>query len=204
MLEKINQKKLSNLESVSNSQKKIKITKLIFDQNPIIFNTKSSQIIGINNKWYMINRDIFPILLTDDKIYYGRIDEFLLKDDTQISIDVFATAKVIDQLVVVVPALYRLNSASEINFEQIDLDDTVISYGEGVSRHVMNQARKEMDDIFQNKFKDFDKKKCRELGKLIYFCNKEGKQTFSKIHPYFFFLLSKEDDYPILLKRFQD
>ena len=60
-----------------------------------------------------------------------------------------------------------------------------------------------MDLIFENKFVDLSSQTCYNLGKLFYFCITNSGEKFTNIHPYFFFMMSKESDHINLLKKFK-
>lgn len=181
--------------------------------NISIINGDESQIIMYDNKLYPIDfpsgakmddNDSPTIVLTDESIYYEDINSSLEdKTDTELIIDVNNFEPIVNQLINIIPSVYRLNSEMMYEFEQIDCNGNVISYGDGVTRHAFNMLRKELDDIFKNKFEKSDSLDPFKLGKLFYFCNNDGKETFFNIHPYFFYALSKKSDYLSLLKSFK-
>lgn len=166
-----------------------------------IISNNNMQIVIYNNSPHIIDEIFHEILLKDESIYYSTIIDYSDdKDDTALIIDIDITRNIIDQMIHIIPAIYRLNNEMLYNFEQINSDGSVQSYGDGVTRYVFNTLRKELDKILEKKFLGYDLDTCFKLGKLLYFCSKDGRETFSNIHPYFFCCLSKENDYLSLLK----
>nr|AEX62709.1 hypothetical protein mv_R504 [Moumouvirus Monve] len=108
------------------------------------------------------------------------------KDDNIISLDLNYQESIVDQLSSIIPNLYRLNFENVYQFEQVNDYGKVISYGDGVTRHVYNNLRQEIDDLLKNNLEKLDKKKAFKLGQLIYFANTDGGEFFNNIHPYFF------------------
>ncbi|XWV26148.1 hypothetical protein QJ857_gp0931 [Tupanvirus soda lake] len=162
------------------------------------------QIILINNQPYIINKTLQKILLDEELISFDTINWlYPEKIDTSLVIDIEENLPVVDQLINIIPNIYRLNNEMEYEFHKIDSDGNIISYGDGVTRDVFNCLRIEIDEILKNNLHSYNEKSTFNLGKLIYFCNRDGMETFFNIHPYFFFLLSKESDHNTLLKKFK-
>lgn len=194
---------------------KINITEVSVDQQLItiilpknmkfnIISNKISQIMMLNDKYYKIQDNLPEILFLDDLVYYDKIISYgTEKTETTLIIDIETSKSIISQLVNIIPQIYRLNNEMMYKFEQIDSHSNVVSYGEGVTRQIFNVLRIEIDNIFEKKFDLYESKDVFNIGKLMYFCNKDGNETFFNIHPYFFYSLSKKSDHHILLKKFK-
>ena len=173
--------------------------------------------------------------MTDETIFFGKINEYYEKTDIKLVIDIDINFPIIEQLINTIPSIYRLNNEMIYCFEQVDTNSNIISYGEGVTRHVFNMLRKEIDILFENNLASknnflstvptemasknnflstvptemvqMKKGDCFKLGKLFYFCNRDGGETFFNIHPYFFYALSLrgcgKSDHITLLKKFK-
>ena len=211
------------LADVPNSSHGIMTIVLPPNINFKIINGNFSQLIIHDNRYYIITLstklpiiqgapipgttcEFHEIILTNDVIYFDKINEYYPeKMDTRLMIDMDIKKPVVEQLINIIPAVYRLNNEMIYGFEQINSqnNDEIVSYGEGVTRHIFNNLRKELDCIMENKFSGYDPLSCYKLGKLLYFCNRDGQQTFECIHPYFFFSLSKESDHVTLIKKFR-
>lgn len=207
------------ISDVSNKSHKLLTLSLPNNINFDIINSNFSQLIICNGEPYIIEQNWHKIVLTDNVIYFDRILEYYPeKTDTKLLIDIDVKRSVVDQLINSIPSLYRLNNEMIYCFEQInfrdqdgedpagtekDTDEVVLSYGEGVTRQVFNDLRKELDKIMENKFIGLSPHECYNLGKLLYFCNRDGHQTFESIHPYFFYLLSNKTDDLTLLQKFK-
>ena len=76
----------------------------------------------------------------------------------------------------IIPAIYRLNSGAEYEFEQVATNGDIISYGDGVTRQTYTILKEELDIALQN-LQSHDHLFVFNLGKLLYFCNKNGKQN---------------------------
>ena len=154
----------------------------------------SSQVIIVDKKPYMISDhkpEIFTeIKFTDEAFQFEYLNSHHNKTDIKLVIDIDINVPTIDQLINIVPQTYRLNSEMIYCFEQVDSAGNIISYGEGVTRHIFNTARKEIDNLLKNNLSTLSQSYCFNLGKLIYFCNKDSGETFFHIHPYFFYLLT--------------
>jgi hypothetical protein len=121
----------------------------------------------------------------------------------EITIDIDPNKPVYDQSVGIIPNLYRTNNVLIFRFEQVDAYYNVTSYGDGVTRHVFRQLRKEIDNLLKDQIENLSEKDSFNLGKMIYFCAFNGNELFSQLNPYFFYLLSKESDYFNLLTTFK-
>ncbi|XWV24902.1 hypothetical protein QJ856_gp0880 [Tupanvirus deep ocean] len=162
------------------------------------------QLILINNQPYLVNKTLQKILLDEELISYDTINTlYPEKIDTSLVIDVEENCSIVDQLINIIPNIYRLNNEMEYQFHKIDSRGNIISYGDGVTRDVFNSLRMEIDEIFKNNLQLLGEKSAFNLGKLMYFCNRDGMETFFNIHPYFFYLLSKDSDHITLLKKFK-
>lgn len=192
-----------NTIPISDSQNFTTI-KLLENNKINIINNLSTQLIFNDGKIYLIdNNQFIEILLKDDCIYYDHINVYLKqKVKNKFIIDTDITKSVFDQLLHIIPYIYRLNDET-YHFEQINQDGTVISYGEGVTRHTFSMLRKEMDEHFKNNFSKCKPEDAFNIGKLLFFCNWEGREKFCNIHPYFFYLISSEFDNITLLKKFK-
>lgn len=184
--------------------KEKKLLKIILPTNRDIriIDNNLSQLILFEGKTFLIKDNIYPVQINYNAIFYEKILAYdIEKNNTQIIIDVIENQPIIDQLINIIPSIYRFNNEMNFLFHQIDLEGNVISYGIGVSRQIYYLLRKEIDDVLKdglvanlNYFK---------LGNLIYFCNREGRESYFYLHPYFFFKLAKESDYEILIKIFR-
>ena len=191
------------ITDIDNNHQSIIIT-LLEDTNIFFITGNISQIIICNNKFFLINDKLCEIILLNETIYYDSLDIYYFdKLDNNLIIDVNITQSITDQLINIIPPIYRLNNNMIYNFEHTDNNNNIISYGEGASRQIYSLLRKELDLILENKFYLCNMVDSFKLGKLMYFCNKESYETFVNIHPYFFYCLSKESDYIILLKKFK-
>ena len=194
------------INTVKINNNNIYLTTIILQKNIDleIIGNDDKQIIFYDGNIFLTDEILYEITLTDESIYYDNInicyDE---KIGNNIIIDINVSQPVVNHLIKIIPYIYRLNNEMIYGFDQIDSESNIISYGDGVTRHIFNMLRKEIDDILENKFASFSLEDTFNLGKLFYFCNREGMETFFKIHPYFFFLLSNETDYITLLKKFK-
>lgn len=187
------------------------ITYILSIDCPIkIINGEFTQIIIHNQIPYIINeidQTLKEIILDEEMIDFTKINHYYEKTDVKLVIDIDITKPIISQLINIIPSIYRLNNEMIYCFEQVDKDSNIISYGEGVTRHIFSTVRKEIDDLFLNKLSPFDKLECFKLGKLLYFCNHDGDATFFNINPYFFYALSTKGlgyyDHITLLKKFK-
>jgi hypothetical protein len=112
-------------------------------------------------------------------------------DKSEICIDININKSVCEQLLVIIPAIYRNNRQKQFVFEQI-LNDQIISWGSGVSRQIFTTLAEEIDHIFEIKFENFTSDTAFELGKLFWFNIIHGNVRFKKIQSYFFYLLSNK------------
>jgi hypothetical protein len=123
---------------------------------------------------------------------------FELYESTYI-IDVDDTDKLWLDVAKVVSKIMRLNSEYKFMFE-IVTDDTVISYGSGTTRHVIETIIRQLDKSIIN----INLKHASMVGKLIYFIIYSGASV-NFLDPYFFLLLTeklsknKEMDYQYLV-----
>jgi hypothetical protein len=167
-----------------------------------VINGKSTQLIVIDKKVYSIDGELKEIVLTDDLILFN-FDCELPKYDINFVIDIENNRSVLDQLINIIPNIYRLNNEVIYAFQQIDSNGNIISFGDGVTRHVFNSLRNDIDTILKNNLESVDHEYAIKLGKIFYFCHVEGSELFSNIHPYFFYLLSEKSDHITLLKMFK-
>lgn len=175
-----------------------------------IINNKHTQIFIHNEKIYMISltNDILQeIIFSDDKIDFSAVQAYQIKSNQKLFIDIDPSTSIVNQLINIIPQTYRLNNEKIYCFEQVNSQDIVLSYGEGVNRETYNILRIEIDDILKNKFSNMNGSECNKLGKLFYFCNKEGTESFSNIDPYFFYCMSSmcsnKINHILLLKNFK-
>lgn len=169
-----------------------------------IIQNNTKQIIIYNNRPLLIDQILYEISLTDESVYYDNFDiQYMEKSDTNMIIDIDISVPIIKQLINIIPFIYRLNDEMIYKFEQVDSDSNVISYGDGVTRHIFNSLRKEIDIVLEKKFLSYDLTYAFNLGKLLYFCNREGAEKFFNIHPYFFYKFSNSSDHVTLLKKFK-
>jgi hypothetical protein len=178
------------------------IIKIKCNESINLVDNHSSQLIIINKKVYYINRNIVPIKLFPQNINYEIIiAQDVEKDNTELIIDIVNDISVVKQLIHIIPSIYRYNNEMNYLFHQVDNQRNVISYGIGVSRQIYYLLRKEIDDILgRGLIENYD---YFNIGFLIYFCNREGRELFFNLHPYFFLKLSKESDYENLLLNFR-
>lgn len=163
----------------------------------------STQVLVYDKKIYLLNGVLIELIFNDQKIFYDNIHNYIEKSETNLVIDICVSRPIIEQLMQIIPNIYRLNNEMLYCFEQLDVGGEVVSYGTGVTRHVFNILRKELEEAFDKKLAGHDNNSAHNLGKLLYFCNREGNETFMNIDPYFFYLMSKESDYLTLLKKFK-
>lgn len=169
----------------------------------LIYNRKS-QIIFYANRSYIIGDVLREIVITRDAINFENIiTSRTEKINKRLIIDVATSQSIVDQLVDMIPNIYRLNKEYIYHFEQTDDKGEILSYGEGSTRQVFDMCRNEFDAIFKNNFEGYTLLQVFHLGRLFYFCNRDGDQKFFNIHPYFFYLLSHEVDHLHLLKKFE-
>ncbi|QTF49261.1 hypothetical protein qu_369 [Acanthamoeba polyphaga mimivirus] len=183
------------------------LTVLILPENSsskIVFTSIENQVLIHNGQFYSIKNDYQHIVFDEILINYDTINSMYIdKSNVEFVIDIEQDVPVIDQLINIIPNIYRLNNKYIYYFEQIDKKGSIVSYGDGVSRFVFNSLRREIDEILATKFEYCDTGMAIKLGKMMYFCNVDGSETFENIHPYFFFTMSKESDYTYLLKKFK-
>ncbi len=183
-----------------------KIHSSIFN-NPddlIIINGNIIQILKYQNEFYLIkSEDIHQLAIDSSKILF---DPFILSGTNNFTIDIQDDVSVLSQLVSIIPAIYRLNFDLYYDFNQVDKNGQVVSYGTGVTTQIFYMLATELDHIFKTKFEGVDLDQCIKLGKMLYFCRQEGGENFYHIHPYFFlklFDLSNLSNHIILLKHFK-
>lgn len=165
-------------------------------------NNKTQQIIVLNNQPYLIGQKISKINFDHELVCYDSISElYSEKMDTCLFIDIDNSRVIVPQLLNIIPYIYRLNNDFDYQFQYIDSNSNVISYGEGVTRDVFNILRMEIDQILNENFCSYSEIDVFNLGKLMYFCNRDGFEKFFNIHPYFFFLLSRDIDHVTLIKK---
>ncbi|BCS83227.1 hypothetical protein QLL95_gp0896 [Cotonvirus japonicus] len=170
----------------------------------IISHCDEKQILVYNNEYYLINNNYEKIIFDEILVNYDTINNFYTeKTDEEFVTDIQENKSVVDQLINIIPNIYRINNKFIYLFEQVNNTGKVVSYGDGVTRFVYNSLRKELDDILDKKFCDYNDETVIKLGKLLYFCNTDGFETFGNIHPYFFYCLSKKMDVNFLLKKFK-
>ena len=177
------------------------------DFNLVINTGTDYQIINCDEKYYLVNNVIKEINFGDEFICFPELDKFYNKSEIKFVIDIDISLPIIDQLIGIIPAIYRLNNEMIYCFEQISSDGKIISFGDGVTRHVFSTLRKEIDQLLENNFSSKNKIECFKIGKLLYFCNMDGEETFFNICPYFFYSLSNYGagniDHLTLLKKFK-
>lgn len=147
----------------------------------------------------------FKIQLDEELINYnGFLKSYHKKRGDQFIMDVNPKKSFLEQFGNIIPYIYRLNDEMKFLFEQVDEQGEIISYGRGVTRQVYTILRKEIDLILKNKLENYNNEQAFNLGKLIYFCNNDGKEKFNCLHPIFFLLICNESDYPTLIKKFKE
>lgn len=159
------------------------------------------QMLLINNWLYqIIDQSLVKFKFNDEKIIYHNLIK-LDESRFQFKIDIVFNQPVVDQLIKIIPAIYRLNSKIAFHFEQVNEEGAIQSHGVGVTRQIFTMLALELNRIFKNglEHSDFD---LLNLGKLVYFCVNEGSQKL-KMPAIFFYFLSKQSDHLILLKRFK-
>lgn len=188
----------------NNTDNDVCITTFTVSTDFQIIQNNKMQLLFIDHKLYTIyHNEIVKIAITDDNIDYDYIfEEYTDKPGCEFNIDLYEKTPLVDQLITIIPRMYRLNCGDQFIFEYIDTADNAISYGDGVTRHVFNNLRKEIDEILRAKFADF-KYSIIDLGKLFYFCNHDSGQLFQNLHPYFFYHFATENEYLLLLKKFK-
>lgn len=196
----------NKLDIVDYDDKEIILLSINEGINIIIKNNETSHIILYDNKIYFINEDddLCESKITDETICMEYINNCSSeKDYNTIFIDINPAKSIIDQLLNVIPPIYRLNNELSYAFEHISSSDITTSYGEGTTRQTYSLLRKELDTILKNNFVDMEPHVCYNIGKIFYFCVFKGKEKFTNIHPYFFYAISNEFDHLILLKKFK-
>ncbi|AGF85260.1 hypothetical protein QJ854_gp522 [Moumouvirus goulette] len=158
-------------------------------------------ILSYKKNFYQIDEKFEQIIFDEDLINYDNF--YVDKDEDTLSIDLNYQEPIIDQLLYVIPNIYRLNFGRIFQFEQINKYGKVISYGDGVTRHVYNNLRQEIDDVLKNKLDNLDDNKAFKLGQLIYFASTDGGEFFNNIHPYYFYLMSNKEDAELLIRKFK-
>lgn len=196
----------TRLDNVTQDDKEMILFSLKVGTNIIIKNNETSQIIFHDQKIYFINKNdiLYETKLTNETICMEKLDNCLLERDyNTIFVDINPEKSIVEQLLNIVPSIYRLNNEPSYVFEHISYLDDIISYGEGTSRQTYSLLRKELDTFLENKFSDINIQTCYNLGKIFYFCIINSGEKFINIHPYFFYAISKETDYLILLNKFK-
>lgn len=180
-------------------------TSLCSTKKIYILNNDDFQMIMIDNVPYIVRESLKEVVLTMNMLYFHELNLNFFKQDVQMVIDIDDKRPIIDQLLNTIPYLYRLNKEMIIEFNKINSKGGVISYGEGVTRHIFDELRTALDDILEKKFIQMDDHTIYNLGKLLYFCSYETNNTekFCNLHSYFFFLLSEKSDYVTLLQKFK-
>ena len=185
----------------------LRITSMVIPQSvdiQILPNTSQIIIIYYDGSYYLADEILHEILLSDELINVDRIASYYPeKTETKLVIDIDISKSVIEQVIHIIPAIYRLNNEMIYHFEQTDQNGNVLSYGEGVTRQIFNSMRKELDLILSTNLQGYSVSDAFKLGKLLYVCNRDGCEAFSNLHPYVFFLLSKDSDSITLLKKFK-
>ena len=152
-------------------------------------------IITSEHKVYVLTDTFKEIELNETNISYSTLIEARPeKSLVPLTIDIDVSRSVKEQLINIIPAIYRLNNDLDINFEQVNTDRTVKSYGDGVTRQIFSLLRKELDEILAAKFAGCmtnNKFELYDLGGLLYFCNRDGSERFFHLHPYFFYTMKK-------------
>ncbi|AGD92481.1 hypothetical protein [Acanthamoeba polyphaga mimivirus] len=184
------------------------VTTIVLDisTNIKIETNQNTYILKHNNDYYHIDDNVHKISFNEDNIDYSTIDNFYVyKDDTELTIDLNNQISTITQLISIIPNIYRLNYNNTYQFEQVDSIGNVISYGDGVTRHIYNNLRMEIDELLKNGLETFTLDQAFKLGQLIYFCNADGKQSFHELSGYFFYLISNKnnDDAELLIRKFK-
>ncbi len=150
-------------------------------------------IITSEHKVYVLTDTLKEIELNETNISYNTLIEARPeKSLVPLTIDIDVSRSVKEQLINIIPAIYRLNNDLDINFEQVNADRTVKSYGDGVSRQIFSLLRKELDEILATKFAgcmNNTKLELYDLGGLLYVCNRDGSERFFHLHPYFFYTI---------------
>lgn len=125
--------------------------------------------------------------------------------DHSITIDIDSNRQIIDQMIEIIPKIYRLNTDINYNFEKYNgLTDDIVSYGVGVSRDILSSCAHQLDKLFNA---ENNKYNGRSVGKLLAFLFAISNVKFNNIHPYFFYLLSNPTDstnYQKLFHRFKN
>lgn len=157
----------------------------------------SRQVLFIKDKWYTVDHnglhhvDVVSIAYENHR---SRDIEWEF-----VTIDVENDTSFLDQLINIIPQIYRLGRELAYSFEMVDSSGSVTSYGEGVDRHVCDTVRKEIEILFKDDLRSLNVSQARKLGRLIYFFAYEFQERFKYIHPYVFLLLSKNEMYEHLV-----
>lgn len=159
---------------------------------------KRSQMFIYNRIPYIINRDdtkntigFQELVFSYEDISYTFLHAYYPeKTSHPFIIDIDPTGSIVDQLIALVPNIYRLNKEYQYEFEQVLDGNRVTSFGDGVTRQVFDTLRIELDGILASKFDKWSVKDCIRLGKLFYFCNRDGEMEFANLDGYFYYLLS--------------
>lgn len=160
-----------------------------------------AQIIICGGKACILNDKFEEIIINNNNIYYDTLIELKTeKTDELLIIDIDLSKSIINQLINIIPNIYRLNNDFVFHFENVDTNDNIISYGDGITRSVFTKLRREIDDFFLTNMDEWSESDIVKIGKLLYFCNYEGNEKFFNIHPYFFYKISNGTDIEILLE----
>lgn len=185
------------------------ITSIVIPQNKIvsIVNGMSTQVIMIDDKFYIVGTQLKELVFDNELIVFDMINIGLDKIDTKLIIDIDDNIDIVDQLINIIPNIYRLNSEMEFVFEQANVNSSgrIVSYGDGVTRQTFSILRIGIDAILKTNFTNMNPALLFNLGKLFYFCYREGSERYFFIHPYFFYLLShaNSSDDISLIKHFK-
>lgn len=203
-----NYQKIEDLAKIQNTN----IVRIEFPRNiqVVVLNGYLYQLIVIGEKrlTYDDNLNAFVnLVLYEEQIDF---DPYLISNQDKSGelfvIDIYNDVPIIEQLIAIVPQIYRLNRELGFHFNYIDQDHKVISYGDGVTRQVFTHLRNELDELFRTNFQKIRNLRIygkninyQTLGKLLYFCCNEGGERFFHIDPYFMFLFSSEDSHNLYL-----
>lgn len=204
---------VKSVETIIESEKK-RLVKILLpeDFNVKIIDNNIEQMVLFDNSVILIKGgNLVNICIDVNRIFYNKVLAIdYEKYEIDLTIDIVDQKSIVEQLISIIPLIYRCNNEKNFLFEQIDSEHNVKSYGIGVCRQTFHLLRKEIDDILKNNFgpesntnNNTDNVDYFRLGCLSYFCNREGHESFFCLHPYFFYKLAQDlTDYEILIKTF--
>lgn len=197
--------KLNNCNIISTVNDDLTSYNVTFDNFRIlnIITSKKYQLIQIHDLFYLVNCNIKKLVIHPMKINFDEIISPIEKNALFV-IDIVDNISIVSQIRKSISLFYRSNMTLKYGFNILNDNKEIRSYGRGTTREIFSRLNKELCLLLKNNFKEIEMHKMFELGNLFYFCNVESLCKFKNLHPYFYYLLSKESDHLLLLKYFKN